>query len=304
MLLISGTTEFYLDDRSAVAIGKFDGIHRGHQELLRKIKETGLQTVVFTFDPPPNVFFGHTEVRGITTREEKRRIFQKQGIDILIEYPLNEKTAATKPEEFIEDILVHRIKTAYIAAGADLSFGSMGAGNSAMLEEFASRYDYRVEIIDKIMDDGCEVSSSRIREEVKNANMEAVHRMIGFPYSITGEVVHGNSLGHRIGFPTANIIPPADKLLPPRGVYFSYVSYGGKHVPAISNVGMKPTVNDNAVMGVETFLFDFDEDLYGKTITVNFLAFQRAEEKFSNVEELRAKLMEDTKAAKEFHKII
>ena len=300
MLLIEGTTDFQLDGRSAVAIGKFDGIHRGHQELLKKIKETGLQTVIFTFDPPPNVLFGQTEVRGLTTREEKRRIFDKQGIDVLIEYPLNERTAATDPEDFIEDILVKRLKTAYIAAGTDLSFGSRGRGNSALLEKWADTYGYKVEIIDKILDEGEEITSTRIREEVKQGHMQTVTRLIGFPYSITGIVEHGKRIGRTIGIPTVNLLPPDDKLLPPHGVYYSYVSYGGKHYRSISNVGVKPTVGDKNVQGVESYLYDFDEEIYGKKLTVNLLEFRRPEEKFPSVEVLKAKMQEDVEAGAKY----
>ncbi len=300
MLLIEGTTDFQLDGPSAVAIGKFDGIHRGHQELLKKIKETGFQTVIFTFDPPPNVLFGQTEVRGLTTREEKRRIFDKQGIDVLIEYPLNEKTAATDPEDFIEEILVKRLRTAYIAAGTDLSFGSRGRGNSALLEKWADTYGYQVEIIDKILDEGEEITSTRIREEVKQGHMQTVTRLIGFPYSITGIVEHGKRIGRTIGIPTVNLLPPDDKLLPPHGVYYSYVSYNGKHYRSISNVGVKPTVGDRNVQGVESYLYDFDEEIYGKKLTVNLLEFRRPEEKFPSVEVLKARMQEDVAAGAQY----
>lgn len=301
MKLIRGTAEFRLEKCCAVAIGKFDGIHRGHQELLKKIREKkkeGLLAAVFTFDPPPAVFFGSGMYQGLTTREEKRRIFQKTGVDVLIEFPLNEKTAATEPEAFIREILTDRMRAAYVAAGADVTFGSKGAGNSRMLVKYGEKLGFAVEIIDKICLDGREISSSRIREEVERGNMEQVSALIGFPYSITGTVVHGRRLGRTIGMPTVNLLPPPDKLLPPRGVYYSYVSYGGEHYKSITNIGKKPTVSREGVMGVETFLYDFDEDIYGREITVNLLKFKRPEMKFDSVESLAAQMQKDIREGK------
>jgi len=296
MRLIREKTEFALDGACAVAIGKFDGIHRGHQQLLRKIleqKERGLRAVVFTFDPPPGIFFGTGEGKGLTTREEKRRIFQRLGIDVLIEYPLNDQSAAMPPDTFIRRVLVGQLRTAYVAAGVDITFGAGGAGDAAMLLEYGRELGFSVQIIDKICQDGVEISSSLIREELCRGNMERVASLIGFPYSVTGTVVQGRHLGRTIGMPTVNLLPPADKLLPPRGVYFSSVSYSGKHYKSISNIGFKPTVSQEEIMGLETYLYDFDEELYGREITVKLLKFQRPEKKFASVEQLCAQMQRD-----------
>ena len=267
MHLIQGTTEFMLDKPCAAAIGKFDGIHRGHQKLLEKIlqqKKKGLLAAVFTFDPPPAVFFGRAESKGLTTREEKRKIFERLGIDVLIEFPLTKETAAMSPEAFIEEILVKKMHAVYVAAGTDVTFGDQGRGDRHMLLEHGKQLGFSVEIIEKICEkdrNGAEISSSLIRGELEKGNMERVKELIGFPYSVTGTVVHGKKLGRVLGMPTVNLLPPADKLLPPNGVYFSNVSYQGKHYRSISNIGCKPTVSEEKVMGVETYLYDFSEDI-------------------------------------------
>ncbi len=296
MQLIKGTTDFMLDGACAAAIGKFDGIHRGHQALLANIlerKKRGLLSAVFTFDPTPTAFFGKAAVRELTTREEKRRIFRRLGVDVLIEFPLCAETASMPPETFIEEILAGRMRAAYVAAGTDVTFGKNGAGDGAMLTACGKRLGFSVDIIDKVCVDGREISSSRIREELQAGHMEAVQELIGFPYSVTGDVVHGKQIGRTIGMPTVNLLPPGDKLLPPRGVYFSNVSYNGKHYRSISNIGCKPTVSAERVMGVETYLYDFHEEIYGREITVNLLKFKRPEKKFDSVESLKKQLETD-----------
>lgn len=296
MHLIQGTTEFTLDRPCAAAIGKFDGIHRGHQKLLDNIlkeKQKGLLAAVFTFDPSPAVFFGRAESKSLTTREEKRRIFEKLGIDVLIEFPLTSESAAMLPERFLEEILIGRMKAAYVAAGMDVSFGERGRGGRDMLLDYGKRAGFQVEIIDKICENGTEISSSLIRQELERGNMERVTELIGFPYSVTGIVVHGKRLGRTLGMPTVNLLPPKDKLLPPNGVYFSNVSYQGGHYRSISNIGCKPTVSEEKVLGVETYLYDFAEDIYGREITVKLLGFKRPEMKFDDVGQLREQMQKD-----------
>ena len=289
--------------KTAVAIGKFDGIHIGHQTLLREIlmeKEKGMKAAIFTFDPPPDIFFGNRSPQELTTRDEKRKLFQKLGIDYLIEYPLNKKTAAIQPEQFIQTILVDQMKAGVIVAGKDLSFGDQGRGNCQLLEQMAETYDYQVRIIDKVCIEDREISSSYVREEVAAGRMEQVEKLIGEPYSITGLVQHGYRFGRTIGMPTVNLLPENGKLLPPFGVYFSTVEVNGSVYRGITNIGCKPTVTDDQIVGIETYLYDFQDEIYGEEITVRLLHYKRPEMKFKDIEELKSKTQEDMEEGKLF----
>ena len=302
MIIIETTTNFPLDGRSAVAIGKFDGIHLGHRKLLEKIiqqKEKGYLATVFTFDTSAAAFFGGDD-KELTTREEKRRLFARMGMDVLIEFPLNQETAATPPDVFVEEYIIRQMKAAYICAGMDVSFGQRGAGNYQLLQQYAAAGDYRIEIIDKVMAGGEEVSSTRVREAIRSGEMKLANEMLGTAYSLTGVVTHGRRLGRTIGMPTANLLPEKDKLLPPNGVYYSRVRYQDKVYKAISNIGCKPTVRAEMVLGVESYLYDFTEDIYGKEITVELLEFRRPEMKFADVEALKTQMEKDIQAGKTY----
>lgn len=302
MQIIERTTEFQLSGRSAVAVGKFDGVHIGHRKLIHKIieqKANGLAATVFTFDTSAAAFFGGEE-KELTTVEEKRRIFREMGVDVLIEFPLNRETAATEPEEFVRRYLAAQMRAAYICAGPDLSFGRSGAGNYVLLEKRADRYGYRTELIDKVTMDGEEVSSTRVREAVREGRMEDAARMLGTSYSVSGTVAHGRRLGRTIGMPTANLIPDQDKLLPPYGVYYSRVAVDGMLYRGISNVGCKPTVSTENTTNVETYLYDFNGDLYGRDILVSLLAFRRPEMRFDSVEHLKEQMEADIAAGRDY----
>ena len=308
MQIITGTTDFSLQERTAVAIGKFDGIHIGHRRLLAEIlkqKENGKKACVFTFDPPPAVFFGKTEEKELTTREEKRKLFERMGIDILIEFPMNENTAAMPPRDFVQHILVDKMRTGFVAAGTDLSFGSKGAGNAQLLQEMAAVCDMEVCIIDKILLDGREVSSTYAREAIESGNMELAEKLLGMPYSVEGIVEHGNHMGHKMGMPTVNIIPAADKLLPPCGVYYTGVIMDEKYYRGIGNVGYKPTVKEQEKrLGLETYLYDYTGDAYGKEIVVELYAFKRPEQKFENLEALQNQVREDIISGMQYRHVV
>lgn len=302
MRIIENTTEFHLEYRSAVALGKFDGIHLGHRRLLDRVleqKKRGLQTVVFTFDTSAASFFGG-ETKELSTREEKRDMFSRLGIDVLIEFPLNRDTAATDPADFVTRYLAAQMRTAYLCAGSDISFGRGGAGDYALLAEYAGNCGYRVELIDKVCVDGEEVSSTRVRQAVRAGEMEKVSLMLGAPYRVSGKVVHGRQLGRKLGMPTANLLPDERKLLPPNGVYYSRAELGEKSYRGISNVGYKPTVSEDKVLGVETYLYDFEGEVYDRDMTVELLAFRREERAFGSVEALRRQIEADVEAGRNF----
>ncbi len=302
MELIRETTDFQLHRDTAVALGKFDGIHMGHRSLLSKLQQReGLSSCVFTFDPPPAVLFGISDGRELSTREEKRRLFERMGVDILIEFPLNRQTASVSPEEFVREFLYGRMRARYIAAGEDISFGRDGAGNAALLRAMGEELSIETEIIDKVCIDGAQVSSTRIRGCVEAGDMEAAARLLGMPYPVSGTVVLGNRIGRTIGFPTVNLYPPESKLLPPRGVYYSRVYCDKVWYPAISNIGCKPTVQTVGRIGLESYLYDFDRDVYGHEIEVELLAFRRPEQRFADIEALKRQLQEDIAAGAGYH---
>ena len=301
MQIISETTEFNIGAKTAVAIGKFDGIHLGHKKLLDLIleqKKDSLKSVVFTFDPPPEEFFTGSRIPQLFTRFEKRAAFEEIGIDILIEFPLTAKTAATPPEEFVRDILVRQIGADYIAAGTDVSFGDKGRGDQHLLRNLSKDLGFELELIDKVMLDGKEVSSTRVRNEVADGNMHEVKRLLGTEYSISGIVEHGRHIGHTIGVPTVNILPSANKLLPPFGVYSSIVVIDGKEYQGMTNIGRKPTISEKEAVGAETYIYDFDENVYGKALEVRLKEFLRPEMKFDNLDQLKAQIESDLKRAR------
>lgn len=304
MKIISGTLDFELNTDTAVALGKFDGLHMGHRKLLREIlekKKEGLAACVLTFDPSPAVFFGFSDGKEITTKEEKRALLEEMGVDTLVEFPMTKETAAMKPEVFVEEILVKRMHTKWIAAGVDVSFGDRGAGNEALLRKLSSEFEYGVTTIDKLKIEDIEISSSYIRMLIEQGKMETVQTMLGMPFAVCGKVEHGQKLGRRLGMPTVNLIPPADKLLPPNGVYFSEVKVNGKYYGAISNIGCKPTVSQDNIVGVETFLYDFDQDIYGEDITVYLETYRRPEMRFASVDELKVQMEKDIADGKKYH---
>lgn len=297
MEIITGTKEFCPKVSTAVAIGKFDGVHMGHKMLLAEIleqKKNGLKACVFTFDPAPAVFFGASDGKELTTKEEKRALFEEMGVDILVEFPMDEETAKMAPDFFVAKVLVEMLGAAYVAAGTDVSFGYKGAGNAALLQKMGKEYGYKVKLIDKLCMDGREVSSTYVREALEKGEAALAAGLLGEPYAVCGTVVHGKKLGRTLGFPTVNLIPEECKFMPGNGVYRSVVTVDGKEYKGISNVGYKPTVSgDKMTYGVETYIYDFQEEIYGKEIKVAFCEFCRPEKKFNSVEELKEQIKQD-----------
>lgn len=309
MRIIQNQEKFIIDKPTAVAIGKFDGIHVGHRKLLTEIleqKRQGLLACVFTFDPSPAVFFGKGNGVELTTREEKRKLFEQMGVDVLVEFPMNERTAKISPEAFVEEVLAGMLQAKFVAAGEDVSFGDKGAGNAMLLESMSEKLGYQTSLISKVCHEGREVSSTFVRECVEQGDMELTEMLLGTPYFVEGEVLHGNQLGRKLDMPTTNMRPPERKLLPPFGVYFARVSvwddarndwdtYGG-----ITNIGCKPTVESERKIGVETNIFDFEGDLYGRLLRVELLKFHRPERRFESVEVLKAELHKDSEICRKY----
>lgn len=295
-----GDANFQIQEPTVVTIGKFDGRHRGHQKLLGAMKrwrETyGYKTAVFTFDMAPAAYITGTPQKVITTNQERRNHMEKMGIDYLVEYPFTLEVAHLDAEEFLKVILLGKMNAKAVVAGTDCGFGYQRKGNAQLLRRLKDPWGYGLEIIEKEQDTGQhrDISSTYVKEELDRGNMEKANELLGEPYAIHGVVVHGNHVGGPVlGFPTANLIPPPEKYLPPFGVYVSRILVDGNDYGGITNIGKKPTITGENPVGVETFVFGLKEELYGKQIEVQLLNFERPERKFDSLEQLKEQLERD-----------
>lgn len=302
MKYIKNTTEFYIEENTVLSLGKFDGIHRGHELLLSHMaakKKEGLAAAIFTFDIPPsrNVLGAASKV--LTTNAEKMHIFERLGVDYLIECPFTQEIRCMEAEAFIEKI-VRQLHVKCMVVGEDFRFGHQRRGDYRMLQAQEKQLGYQAIVVEKMQEDARDISSTFIREEITAGNIAKANHLLGYRYFVTGEVVHGNQFGRTMGIPTMNQLPPEEKLLPPNGVYVTETVIGEKRYRGITNVGCKPTVGEKNPIGVETHLFDFEEDVYGRTVTVEFLASVRSERRFSSVEELKSQLRRDIVCGRTF----
>jgi riboflavin kinase/FMN adenylyltransferase len=290
-----------------VTIGKFDGIHKGHKaifERMARYRKKGLKIVVFTFDMPVSRVLTGTGSKVLTTRVEKRRIFKALGADYLIEFPFNEMTASISADEFIDDFLVESLNMKAIVMGSDCRFGHRGSGTPDMLRRYAHNYGYEVEVIDRLTRNGEMISSTMIRSLVEQGNIAKANKLLMRPYFFYGEVVHGRELGRKLSIPTVNLIPKESKLLVPNGVYFSTVEIDGVRYNSITNIGSKPTVEGDSSRRIiiESHIYDFDRDIYGKELTVSILDFLRPEKKFDSIDALKEQLINDVHQGEIWHK--
>ncbi len=304
MEYIAGRTDFEYKN-CAVTLGKFDGMHLGHQQLIDLVisyKKQGLTAVMFSFLMHPGNLFSDKEFELIYTEEEKLAKLSHTGMDVLISYPFTEETRSLEPEEFIEKILVGKLDAKVIVVGEDFHFGNQKKGDVALLKKCEELYGFKVIACEKKKWKNEVISSSGIRKALKDGDMEAANAMLGRPFMIRGEVVHGRRLGRTIGMPTINQIPPNSKLLPPCGVYATMILINGRHYPGVTNIGYKPTVGEEEYIGVETYIFDFEDDLYGKMIEVEFYYYIRPELKFGSLEELVIRMREDIVVTRQYFK--
>lgn len=295
--------QFKIEEPSAVTIGNFDGIHLGHQELVKTVLEYSkiysLKSVVFSFEPHPVEFFGKKgEFKTMFSVEEKKFVIENLGVDILIQYPFNTEFADLSPEEFM-DLLIEKTNCKVLVVGENYCFGKDRVGNIDTLKRLGKVKNIKVIGIPRVKIHNVRVSSTRIRGLINCGDMEDVTVLLNKPYFAMGEIVHGDERGRRMNFPTINLEPPLKKLLPPDGVYFSRVYIDGKLYDSMSNIGVNPTFNGDA-RKIETHIFDFDEDVYGKKAIVCFFKRIRSEKKFEGMNELIEQLNEDKSCCRKY----
>lgn len=285
-----------------VAVGKFDGEHRGHQKIIATMltvaREQGLKTAIFTFGTPPAAVVSGQRRPQILTNEERRERLHQAGIDYIVEYPFDAEIAAMDGEDFVREILLGAMRMRAIVGGEDLRFGKAGAVNAAKLKSLGERLHFSVYIIQKETEAGEEISSSLIREALAAGDMAKANTLLGMPYTAEGVVQHGNGIGNRIlGFPTINLLLPAGKLLPRRGVYQTEtVLPDGRTFRSITNIGTNPSVEQDHLshrLRLESFLLDFSGNLYDTRVRLRFLRFIRPEKKFASLTALKQQIMAD-----------
>lgn len=295
MEIFKNTTEFQIEEPTAISLGKFDGLHQGHQLLVDRIlkkKKEGLASLIFTFD------FGERPV--LTLKEERRELLRREHVDYLVECPFVPALSHMEPEDFVQEVLKKRLHAKYLAVGTDFRFGYQRKGDYHLLQEMSESCGFQVEVVDKACWRGREISSTFIREELEQGHMELVNQLLGYAYSVTGEVLHGRQIGRTLGMPTTNLLPKEQKLLPPNGVYATRTVIAGEVFEGITNIGYKPTVGGESRKGVETYLFDLDRNLYGEIIQVQFYGYERPERKFPALEALKAQIESDVAWGKEY----
>lgn len=295
MKYIKDIKDFFIAEPTVISLGKFDGIHRGHELLMEQLfakKEEGLATVIFTFDIPPRRNVEQVETKVLTTNQEKLHIFERMGIDYLIECPFTKEIMYMEPEAFIR-MLTEKFHVKCIVSGDDFRFGHNRRGDYRMLQQCAVRYGYEALVVKKAQEDGRDISSTFVRERIAEGDIEKANHLLGYRYFVEDVVSHGKKLGRTLGIPTINQIPPKEKLLPPFGVYITEVFVDGESYYGVTNVGRKPTIEGENPVGVETHLLDFSNDVYGKKAMVEFISRVREERKFSDVEALKTQMMND-----------
>ncbi len=283
--------------KSVVAIGNFDGVHLGHQEILKRARNLaspkGLPVVAYTFSPHPTLELRpESPLRLLMTYSEKRDTLARYQVEICVEEKFDAQFAKTTATDFFFEILLNRLHATAIVVGKDFAFGAKREGNLALLEKFCNEKQITLDAVDPLLYDGLPVSSSRIRDALASGDVELAAQLFGRPFSYRGEVVHGDKRGRTIGFPTANM-KVEEKLPLKPGVYATSVFWQNREFPSVTNIGVRPTF-DMHELKMETHILDQDFELYGEILEVRFHHPIRAEKKFSSIDELKAQINADT----------
>lgn len=280
-----------------LTIGVFDGVHRGHQVILQRLVEgayaAGSPAAVLTFATHPAVVLGHRDLKCLTTTDERAGLLGALGVDVVITHPFDKKVAGLSAAEFMRP-LKDRLGLSQLLIGYDFALGKGREGNTTRLTEIGREMDYTVQVVDAVSDESGLISSTVIRKLVSLGDVADAAKMLGRPFAITGPVVHGSARGHSLGYPTANVNVPAGKLIPAFGIYACWAEVKGEKHPAAISIGIRPTFDEEKPdIRVEAYLLDYDTDLYGQTITLEFVTRLRDEMKFSSVEALIAQIESD-----------
>ena len=311
MKIINSLENLNIEEKTSVALGNFDGVHIGHQKIMQNALDAvngSMLSVCFTFSNHPFNFILDRDVSDpaaiklICSEEDKIRLIEDMGFDILVNVPFDENIMTMRAHDFFESILIRKLNAGFVSVGFNYTYGARAEGKTDMLKEECAAAGIDIHVEDAVKLDGKIVSSTLIREMIKEGNMEQTQRYLGRPLVFSGKVEHGLKLGSANGIPTANIPVDASRIAPPSGVYFSRVIIGDDEYASVSNIGYKPTVQESGGLSVETNIFDFDAELYGSEIAVLFDHFSRAEVKFGSKEELFDQIRKDCAGAKEYYK--
>ena len=296
MTIIKSLDEVINVENTVVTIGNFDGIHKGHIKLIKEaVKEAKMKnykSVVFTFENHPMRYFRADSIKHIITNEEKVKIFKDLGVDIVFMIPFDEYMTKISATDFVKTILHEKLKCKMVIVGHDFTFARNKEGNASLLESLGKKYNMKVKVIEPIKIKGRRVSSSYIRNLINDGNVSEIKDFLGRNYFLEGEVIHARKIGRTIGFPTANLKAEDKLIIPKNGIYAVKVYIKNKVYYGATNIGYNPTVNGKA-LSIETNIIDFDEEIYGEIIKVEFLDRIRDEKKFNSLDELKSQLRKD-----------
>lgn len=286
----------------AVALGNFDGVHRGHQFLIRqmvdKTKSEQGTSVVFSFQPHPlKILNKKKSLSLLSGPEDKERVISRLDVDYFLLYPFTRVTAEMHPADFVEDILIKGLRANHVFVGFNYTFGKKAAGTAELLQSICHRHDCAVTVIPPVTIEGICISSTLIRESLLKGEVAESIRLLGYHYSISGTVVHGDGIGRHMGYPTANLAPADEVLIPGNGVYAVKVETAAGLFDGVVNIGHRPTIGKDLPWTIEIHLLHQEMDLYDQHLRIYFVDRLRGEQRFASQEELAGQIKQDTARA-------
>lgn len=283
---------------TALTVGMFDGVHKGHQliisALVKLANNNGLEPSIATFSPHPQLFFNpNSTIKQLTLLQEKAIILEQLGIKTLFILPFNTEIANTSAKDFVSKIVSHQFNAKALIMGYDNTFGKNKEGNYTVVKELAEQTGINLVNTESLILDGVQISSTKIRLALLNGEIELANLLLGYNYNVTGTVEYGKQLGSKIGIPTANVRVDSAKLVPKNGVYVTKVYFKNKVYSGITNIGIKPTVSNANTISIETHILNFSETIYNQEIKVEFVQKLRDEQKFNSLQDLVNQIHED-----------